>query len=63
MGGQEVMDPATESPSWDMAAFDVPGQEFPVDNFSSLDFNSADPLITIFEFDNIDWVSLEGPTP
>jgi hypothetical protein len=62
MGGQEVMDPATESPSWDTAAFDVPGQEFPVDNFSSLDFNSADPLITIFEFDNIDWVSLEGPT-
>lgn len=61
--GVETTAASTESPSWDTSAFDVPGQEFPVDNFSSLDFNSADPLTTIFEFDTIDWVSLEGLDP
>lgn len=59
MEGEEALDSAIENSSGDTTTFDIPGQDFPMD-FNSMDLNLADPLTTMFEFDIIDWVSLES---
>jgi hypothetical protein len=52
----------SDSSSWSTNGFDFPEQEFPLDNYAPSDFNSTDPLNTMFsESDTIDWVSLKGP--
>ncbi|CAD6582521.1 MAG: hypothetical protein ASARMPREDX12_000968 [Alectoria sarmentosa] len=53
---------SSESSSWNSNAFDLADQGFSMDTYASPDFNSADPLNTVFtEFDNVDWVILDPP--
>lgn len=48
------------STPWSMNGFDLADQELPAYNSAPPDFDSTDPLNTVFsEFDNIDWVSQE----
>ena len=64
MNGADVKSAASISSrfsSWDMSGFDFQGQEFPGNDYAPSDVISADPLNTVFnDFDNIDWVSLDG---
>lgn len=58
----ESADNSTWSSLWNRTGFVMPGQEFPINNYSPLDLNPADPLNIIFsETDNVNWVSLKGP--
>lgn len=62
LNGLDVIEPATHSPaksSWNTAEVDVLHQETLQDN-SAPEFDSADPLNTLFnDSDYIDWVSLK----